>query len=228
MACFLGWLRGESDYELDFPQFLKRFNLLLLPVSTDDIVPGAVLDTGGFFDRGFTYQGHLNELMPRIPDDFWETELNRANLVTGAVSHSVSLRGKSALSFWGVNVSGGLTRARSARVRITGIHARSFADGKGHASILTLRPLLARLKVAQPEAYQVLINDYVVMETFYASECIIDLDANSDANLRAEVELAGGIQVGGEGQAAWKSNSSFVVSQNVEVPFAFSGFRVGR
>ena len=81
MGCFLGWLRGGSDYELDFPQFLKRFNLFLLPVSTDDIAPGAVLDTGGYFDRGFSYQGHLSELMPRIPDEFWETELNRANLV---------------------------------------------------------------------------------------------------------------------------------------------------
>jgi hypothetical protein len=226
MPGFLGLFGSASNYDLEFPQFLKRFNLLLLPVSTDDIVPGAVLDTGGYFSKGFTYQGHLSELMPKVPDYFWETELDRANLVNGVVNHSMSLRGKSTMSLWGIDVGGGLTRANSANFKIMGISARSFTNGKGHASILTVKPLLARLKMVKPEAYEVLVNDYLVMETYYASEAIIEFDVGTDVNLEADVAKAGGVNVQGNGQFAWKTKTSIVVTQNVEVPFAFSGFKV--
>jgi hypothetical protein len=229
MLGFLGLFGGRSSsYELDFPQFLKQYNLLLLPVATDDTVPGAVLDTGGFFSKGFTYQGHLSELMPRVPDEFWETELDRANLFTGTINHSFNLRGKSNLSLWGVNIGGGLARANSASFRIMGVSARSFANGKGHASILTLKPLLMRLKQVQPEAYEVLVNDYIVLETYYASECLIEFDVTRGADIQAEVLQAGGVTVGGQGSADWKSTNSIVVTKNVEVPFAFSGLRVPR
>jgi hypothetical protein len=214
------------DYELDFPQFLKRFNLYVLPVSTDDIVPGAVLDGGGYFSKGFVYQGHIGELMPRIPDEFWQTELSKANLVTSAVNHNVSLKGKNALTWGGINVGGGLENADGATVRIQGMHARSFLNGKGHASILSLRPILSRLKMVQPESYVSLVNNYIVMDAYYASEVILEFDADRGVDLQAEVEQAGGIQINGDGEAKWKSKTALVVTQNVEVPFAFSGFRV--
>jgi hypothetical protein len=226
MPGFLGLFGSGSSYDLELPQFLKRYNLLLLPVSTDDIVPGSVMDTGGYWSRAFTYQGHLSEIMPKVPDYFWETELNRANLVNGVVNHTLSLRGKSTLSLWGIDIGGGLTRANSANFKIMGISARSFADGKGHASTLSLKPLLSRLKMVQPEAYEVLVNDYLVMETYYASEAIVEFDVGTDANLEADVARAGGINIQGNGQFAWKTKTSIVVTQNVEVPFAFSGFRV--
>jgi hypothetical protein len=226
MPGFLGLFGSSSNYDLEFPQFLKRFNLTLLPVSTDDIIPGAVLDTGGYFSKGFTYQGHLSELMPKVPDEFWETELDRANLVNGVINHTLSLRGKSTLSLWGVDIGGGLTRANGANFKIMGVSARSFANGKGHASMLTLKPLLARLRTVQPESYQVLVNDYVVMETYYASEAIIEFDVGTDVNLQADVSRAGGVHVEGDAQFTWKTKSSIVITQNVEVPFAFNGFRV--
>lgn len=229
MLGFLGIFGGRSSsVELDFPQFLKRYNLLLLPVATDDIEPGAVLDTGGYFSKGFTYQGHLSELMPRIPDEFWETELDRANLFSGVVNHSVSLRGKTGLAQWGISIGGGLQKASGANFRIMGISARSFVNGKGHASILTLKPLLMRLKLVQPEAYDVLIDDYIVMEAYYASECVVDFDVSRGVDLQGEVMLAGGVNVAGEGGAQWKSKSSLVITQNVQVPFGFSGLRVTR
>ena len=61
--------RGDRNTVVDFG--LERpFNLPAdqLFGLTDDILPGSVLDTGGYFSRGFTYQGHLSELMPRVPD----------------------------------------------------------------------------------------------------------------------------------------------------------------
>src|SRR5262249_25585052 len=189
------WLRRSSDYELEVPQFLRRFNLYLLPVSTDDIVPGTVVAKGGHGGKGFTYQGHLSELMPRIPDSFWDTELNKANLVTNTVSHSVNLKNKNSLSLWGIQVGGGLDEADSAKLQIKDIHARTFRSGKGHASILSLQPILARLSVIQPESFSILLNKYVVMETYYASEVVLEFDAGAGADLQAEVEKAGGIQV---------------------------------
>jgi hypothetical protein len=228
MLGFLSWLRRSSDYELEVPQFLRRFNLYLLPVSTDDIVPGAVVAKGGHRGKGFTYQGHLSELMPRIPDSFWDTELNKANLVTNTVSHSVNLKNKNSLSLWGIQVGGGLDEADSAKLQIKDIHARTFRGGKGHASILSLQPILARLSVIQPESFSILLNKYVVMETYYASEVVLEFDAGAGADLQADVEKAGGIQVNGNAEARWKNNSMVTVSQNVEVPFAFSGFRIGK
>src|SRR5262245_436788 len=116
---------------LAFPEFLRRHQLQLLAVSTDDIVPGAVVDKER---RGYAPQGHLSEVLTDETEGYWDTEMNEANLVYGTVERSVGLGGKASLSEMGVTVQGGLSRARSATFSITGVYARTFVDPPGHAT----------------------------------------------------------------------------------------------
>jgi hypothetical protein len=64
------------------------------------------------------------------------------------------------------------------------------------------------------------------MEAYYASECVIDFEVSRGADLQGEVMKSGGVRVVGDGSAQWKSDTSLVITQNVEVPFAFNGLRV--
>src|SRR5262245_10674215 len=103
---------------LMLPDFLKRFQLQLLGVATDDVLPGAVVDKAR---RGYLPLGHLGEILTEEPASYWETEQNRANIVYGSIEQEIGLGGKASLSQFGVEVSGGLSRATAATLTITGI-----------------------------------------------------------------------------------------------------------
>ena len=75
---------------LEFPEFLKRQQLQLLAVSTDDVIPGAVVNKER---RGYAPQGRLEEILAAEPRGFWDTEMNQANLVYGTVERTFSLAG---------------------------------------------------------------------------------------------------------------------------------------
>ena len=121
---------------LEFPRFLRRFNLKLLAVANDDIVPGVVLSR----KRGHLYLGHLSQLLPEQPRRFWATELNPANIVYGSVQRSFNLRGGPSLDRMGVRIEGGLGRAKSVNCSIRAVHARTFRNGTGRAAVLTRCP----------------------------------------------------------------------------------------
>src|SRR2546425_13166507 len=94
---------------LEFPEFLKRFQMQLLGVATDDVFPGEVVDKAR---RGYLPQGHLQEILTGQPAQFWKTEMNGANLAYGTVERTISLGGQASLSEMGVNIQGGLQSAK--------------------------------------------------------------------------------------------------------------------
>lgn len=208
---------------LEFPEFLSRQQLQLLAVSTDDVIPGAVVDKAR---RGFAPQGHLQEILTEEPPTFWDTEMNHANLVYGTVERSVGLGGKASLSEMGVRIEGGLSRARSATFAITGVYARTFVNGPGHASMFSLAPKIHDLKKLDKPRWKLVNGKWIVLEAFYATEAAVSFVTSGDANLRANVEAAGGISVSGGGHATWKGKRAFTIAGNDKVPFAFRGWKV--
>ncbi len=208
---------------LEFPEFLKRHQLQLLVVGTDDILPGTVVDKER---RGYAPQGYLQEILSREPGGYWETELNKANLAYGTIERTFSLGGKTSLTEMGVSVEGGLGRAKAATFAITGVHARTFLNGPGHASMFSLVPKLHALKKEDKKSWRLVNGKWIILETFYASEATVSFQTSGDVNLKADVEAAGGVSASGSGGVKWTGKRSFVITENNQVPFAFRGWMV--
>lgn len=208
---------------LEFPEFLQRYKLQLLAVSTDDVIPGAVVDKQR---KGYAPQGHLQEILTGEPSTFWEIELNQANLVYGTTERMFGLSGKASLSEMGVVIEGGLSRAKSATFAITGVYAKTFSDGPGHASMFALVPKIHALKRDDKERWKLVNGKWIVLETFYASEATVSFETSGNVDLKADVEEAGGVSVSGGGAVTWKGKRSFTIAGNNQVPFAFRGWQV--
>jgi len=208
---------------LKFPDFLKRFQLQLLGVATDDVLPGAVVDKAR---RGYMPLGHLSEILEGEALAYWQTEQNPANIVYGSVEREVSLGGKASLSEMGILVSGGLTRASAATITITGILARTFLNGPGHASMFSLSPRLFALKKADRARWKLVNNHWIVVETYYASEVTVDFTTSGNVDVKADIEAEGSVNLSGGATANWKGKRSFTVAQNDRVPFAFRGWQI--
>lgn len=208
---------------LDFDEFLDRHHLQMLMASTDDIHPGAVVDKAR---RGYMPQGSLREILTGEPDEFWETEFNEANLIYGTIERTFNLGSKASLAEMGVNIEGGLSKAKSASFAITGIHARSFVNGPGHASMLSLVPKVHELKKVDKARWKLVNGKWIVVETWYATEATITFQTSGNVDLKGEIEKAGGVSVSGSGGVKWTGRRSFVITENNRVPFGFRGWQV--
>ena len=208
---------------LDFSDFIKRHGLQLLTVSNTDVFPGAVVDKAR---RGYLPEGHLREVLPGQPAQFWDTEMNAANLIYGSVERTLSLGGQASLSEMGVNVQGGLNSAKSATFSITGVYPRTFANGEGHATRLTLIPMIHALREADRPRWKLVNGKWIVTETYYASEATLTFETGRGGNLKADIDKAGGVRVSGGGTVAWKTKNSFTITKNDQVPFGFRGWKV--
>jgi hypothetical protein len=208
---------------LEFPQFLRRYALQLLAVANTDVMPGEVVDNGR---RGFLPQGHLQEILGERTKGFWDTEMNLANLVYGSVERTISLDGTASLNEMGVQIGGGLKAARSVSFSITGVHARTFLNGTGHASMFTLMPLVHALKKGDRRNWKMVNGKWIVTETYYATEATVSFATSGSVDVKAQVEEAGGVHVGGSAAVQWTSKKSFTITQNDGVPFGFRGWKV--
>ncbi len=208
---------------LKFPAFLRKHDLQLLVVATEEIRPGTVLDRK---KHGFLPQGHLQAVLDR-PPRFWAVVLRRANLAEGTIERTISLSGKSSLDEMGVEIGGGLERASAVTFSIDKVSARTFAQGAGRASKLALVPLVGALRKSDPATWKAIKGRWIVLETYHASEATLVFDVRGDADLVSDVQAAGGARVHGAGTLRWTSKRSFTIAQNNAVPFAFRGWTVG-
>ena len=208
---------------LEFPQFLKRYALQLLAVSNSDLAPGEVVDKGR---KGFLPQGHLQEILGERSPGFWDTEMNLANLVYGSVERTISLDGTASLNEMGVQIGGGLKSARSITFNITGVHARTFLNGPGHASMFALTPVVHALRKGDREKWKMVNGKWIVTETYYATEATVSITTSGAVDVKAQVEEAGGVHVGGSAAVQWTTKKSFTITQNDGVPFGFRGWKV--
>jgi len=203
-------------------QFLRKYNLTFLPVATPDIIPGAVLTK----KKGYMYWGHLDQVLQGEPKKFWSVETDPANIIEGTVERTLSLKGKSSLEQMGVQVDGGLKRAKSAKFSISAVRVKTFRNGRSHASMLSLIPKIQQLRKRNRIAWRTINNKWVVLEAYYASEATVSFATTGEVNLQAEIVKAGGVTVEGDGVIKWTGKKSFKIARNEKVPFAFRGWIV--
>ncbi len=202
--------------KLPFPQFLSRYGIKLLFTATPDVVPGTIIDKR---KKGFFGIGTLKQVLGGGPAK-WATKLQPGNLVYGTIERALSLKGKASLNEFGVAISGGLRRARSVTFEITGVKVRTFKT----QSMITISPALHKLRKSNKQLWKMVNNNWIADYVYYASEATVKFFVNGGVNLKADIQNR--LKVSGEAGVQWKSNRSFTITNNQEVPFGFSGWKV--
>ena len=123
--------------KIEFPQFLRRYGIKMLVTSTQDIIPGAIIERR---KRGYFKFGHLREVLDGDAES-WRVELQPANFVYGSVERTLSLVGSSRLDQFGIVIGGGLSRAKSVRFDLQNVQARVLVNRSklGNGTISALR-----------------------------------------------------------------------------------------
>jgi hypothetical protein len=140
--------------------------------------------------------------------------------VYGTVERSLSLAGKASIDEMGINIAGGLSKAKSVNFYISGVKCRTFLN----QSKITLIPRLQELRKNNKALWKLVNNNIIADYTYYATEVTAEFDVEGGVNLQAEVKDQ--IRIDGKASVDWKSDRKFVVSGNDAIPFGFSGWIV--
>ncbi len=201
---------------LQFPQFLGRYDIKLFFSSVDDTIPGGIIDKN---KRGFLPVGHLSDYVD-FPKSKWKTEMKEANFVYGNIERQLSLKGKASLNQFGVSIGGGLGMAKSVKFNIEEVKARGFVKPMR----LLLIPEVHAIKKKSRKTWKLINGKCVVDYCYYATKVTFDFEREGNFDIQAEI--ANVIEVGGDATVDWKSKKSFVVTNNDNVPFGFSGWTI--
>jgi hypothetical protein len=201
---------------LPFPQFLNRYGIKLFFSSVADTKPGAVIKRQ---KRGFFVIGTLDDVLGGGSAK-WSSTLQDANFVYGRVDRTLSLKGKASLKEFGVSIDGGLNRATAVTYQITGVKARSFKT----QSRIKILPELENLRLTNKAKWKLINNCWIAEYVYYATEFTVKFDAATGVKLKADFENR--VKVSGEAELDWKTDRSFTITNNLEVPFGFSGWQV--
>ena len=199
-----------------FPQFLKRYGIKLFFSSVADTKPGAIIKRQ---KRGFFVIGTLDDVLEG-GSTRWASKLQDANFVYGRVDRTLSLKGKASLKKFGVDIEGGLNRASAVTYQITGVKARSFKT----QSRIKILPELENLRLTDKTKWKLINNCWIAEYVYHASEFTVKFDAATGVKLKADVEQR--IKISGEVELDWKTDRSFTIANNLDIPFGFSGWQV--
>lgn len=199
-----------------FPQFLKSHGIKLFFSAVEDIVPGVIIEKQkkGFFPIGTIEQVLGGESAK------WATKLQSANFAKGTVERTLSLKGKTSLDEFGLKVNGGLTHASSVNFQITDVKARTFES----QSKITIWPDILKIRDSNQQMWKMINNNWLADMVYYASEMKVTFKVDAGINLKADIENR--VKVSGGGGLEWDSNRSFAITNNQQVPFGFSGWKI--
>ncbi|MDZ4784497.1 MAG: hypothetical protein SGJ02_00310 [bacterium] len=196
---------------VDFIQFLRQYGMRLLPVQLDDFVPGIAAEK---VKKGYATYDTLSNAFQQPAID-WDTKVQEANIVTGNIVRTLSLKGKGSLHEFGVDIEGGLSRSSSVTFSITGVKAMGLKK-KTRADIETAIETIKKNKAT----YKKYKDKLAIDKTFYATIFTATFETQTGVNLRAEIEQ--NIRLSAGTTIDWKSNKSFNISNNDKVPFGFT------
>lgn len=198
------------------PQFLKNHGIRLFFSSTENYVPGVILEKQ---KKAYSNIGTLEDTLGGGSEK-WATELLLANFAKGIVEQSFSLNGKSSVDKFGMNVKGGLKHAKSVNFEISDVKARSFKS----QSKITIWPELLKIRDKNKQKWKMIDNNWVIAIVYYASEMTVKFKVDAAINLKGDIENR--VKVSGGAGIEWDSNRSFTITKNQEVPFGFSGWKI--
>lgn len=200
---------------LTFKQFLGQYGIRMLFVATEDIQPGIVIQPD---NKGFFKYDDLYKAFGQAQAD-WQHDLRKANMITGTITRSLSLSGKSSLDEFGVAIHGGLSQTKRVNFKLSDIKARALTQ-RTRADIETA---IAQLKKSDKTRYRQYANKFALDQTYYAASFEAEFEVQGDIDLRAELE--GKIDVSGDAEIKWTSKRTFKIANNADVPFGFAGVK---
>jgi len=194
------------------PQVLREWGLRLLGASSEEIIPGAVLNP----DRGFQREWYLRHALDGSTEE-WPTKL--CDGVIANVDWERSLGGKASLRIPGiVTIGGGLQRAQKGSFHINEVKTRIFTLPELDDIPLQLRVRDWHSDPANLPKWRKLRGKWFVESTWYATDYLLELKGASGADIQAEV--AGDITVGLGADVEWVNARTIRVTGNTSVPFA--------
>ena len=199
-----------------FRQFLNKYGILLLPVSIKSMEPGAILRKE---KRGYYPFTSMREVLADSSSK-WNVHLEDANIVQEKVSRTLSLKGKYSLKTMGVDIGGGLSKAKSATYTISGVKAKILKN----ASTMYVEQQLDHIKSNDRRTWKRIKGKAFVELTFYATEFTIDFDVDANANIKADVGQK--ITHGAGADIKWTTKTRIKVTSNDAIPFGFKRLRI--
>ena len=188
--------------QLLFPQFLNRYGIKLFFSSVADTKPGAVIKKQ---KRGFFVIGRLEDVLGGSREK-WASRLQDANFVYGQIDRTLSLKGKSSLKEFGVDIEGGLSRANAVTYQIKGIKARAFKT----QNRIKILPEIEKLRRTDKAKWRLINNCWIAEYVYHATEFTVKFNAATGVNLKAEVENK--IKISADTKLEWKNKSSFTIT----------------
>lgn len=199
-----------------FRQFLSKYGITLLPVSVASTLPGDILERK---NRGYYPFASLDKIAAENIYD-WSISQVQSNIVAEDISRSVNLDGKASLKSLGLNISGGLTKARSANYIISGVTSKELKS----ISALQTEEILQNIRKTQRSVWKDIHGKQLVELTFYAESFTIDFQVDGNVDLQAEV--GDKLSHPDGSKISWSSKNSITISQNDHVPFGFKGEKI--
>ncbi len=201
-----------------FRRFIQKHipGLRVLPISTEQFVPGVILDR-----EKLRLMGHCREILHDEPESAWTYTLSKASMIYGTVQADRKLGG-------GVKVLG-IISLRSGYLDDIRVHI-DISEVRGAALDMyqmELQPKLNALRKTDRRGRWRLINDHlVVMETYYASKFKATFYRKNQLLARADLDAIATLDLEGHIEYQWETDHSLVVANNEHVPFGVRGFVV--
>jgi len=199
---------------LEFRKFQRRNKIRLFRIATPDKKPGAIVEKKGMT---YTVVQTLKNLLGGASET-WQTRLDPATIVTETVEKKYSLQGKTKFSKFGIDIGGGLDRAKNVKYTISDVRQRRFTSKEWH----DIAADLESLHKSKPKRLKMLLDDFVIVFVYYAAEFKIEFDVDVKADIKGQIAMKGSTKF------KWASGSNRVlrVSNNKSVPFGFRGWKI--
>ena len=206
---------------MDFSKFVEERlpGVKLLPVGMSSYLPGSILD-----EKTLQKIGHVSELFPELNAEEWLIDYQEASIVYGTITES--RKADAGLNILGlITIGGGFGRDVNVSWEITGIRG---CDLQKHSQ-LSLQPMVNKLrdgKHPKHESWDMIDDQLLVIECFFASDFDIKFDRSGAALGEADVKKLISVDVGVKGNMSWSSDGKLVITNNDKVPFAVRGFKI--
>lgn len=208
----------------------ERYQAFPLMLASERAIPGMLLECqwkqsfpifGDWTPRFERMEAFVWELLSLAADEY-KSEYIKANIIQESITEKLSLGGKINIPQYGLSVGASLASDFSAIFRVTGIQARVFINTR---CPYTLMQKLLKLKETKRSLWDWVNDDFLIVESYYVTSFSAHFKNSSGLSAKAEFKKAG-LDVKGDVELKWLSDSTFEMVGTPAVPLAVRGLRV--
>lgn len=201
---------------LAFKDYLKRFDVKLLMLASEGIVPADLLreKKDGLFKvgRAMDVVGSLGDYL---------NCLESGNMINGEIEETRNFGGGATLPLLGgLVLKGGLKNTRKAITTITEVKCRVLDVRSARSAIQIMSDLLS-LKNTDKQKWKQVNNKWFVVQCWYATKFTVTLTGTKDLEAKAEVK-----EVKVDGTSSWVDKNILDVVSNPSVPFGVNALKL--